>query len=50
MKDTVEVINFHIKRRGAQDRILVQIKFEKCTTNFHSENSEVTVKTTIANL
>ena len=50
MKDNVEVINFHIKSRGVQDHILVQIKFEKCTTNFHFENSEVTVKTTIASL
>ena len=50
MKDNVEVINFHIESRGLQDLILVQNKVGKCTTNFHFENSEVAIKTAIANL
>ena len=50
MKDTVEVIYFHIKRRGAQGLVFVLKKFEKCTTNFYFEIGEVGIKTTITNL
>ena len=50
MKDNVEVIHFHIKSRGAQGLVFVQITFEKYSTNFYFENGEVGVKTTIANL
>ena len=50
MKDNVEVIHFHIKSRGVQGFIFVEITFEKCTLNFCFENGEVGIKTTIANL
>ena len=50
MKDNAEVIHFHIKNRGVKGHILVQIMFEKCTTNFLFWNVEVGIKTTIANL
>ena len=50
MKDNFEVIHFHIKSRDAQDLVLVQITFGKCTTNFDFENGKVGIKTTIANL
>ena len=49
MKDNVEVIHFHIKSKGVQGLVLVQITFEKYTTNFYLENGEVDIKTTIAN-
>ena len=49
MKDNVEVIHFHIKSKGVQGLVLVQITFEKYTTNFYFENGEVDIKTTIAN-
>ena len=39
MKDKVEVIHFHIQNRGVQSLIFVQIKFGKCTTNFHLQNT-----------
>ena len=50
MKDNVEVIHFHIKRRGARDFVFGQITFKKWVTNLYVENSEVGLKTTIANL
>ena len=49
MKDNVEVIHFHIKSKGVQGLVLVQITFEKYTTNFYFENGEVDIKTAIAN-
>ena len=39
-KDNVKVIDFHLKRRGAQGLVFVLIRFEKCTTNFIFENDE----------
>ena len=33
-----------------QGLVFVQVKFEKCTTNFYFENGEVGIKTAIANL
>ena len=50
MKDNVEVIHFHIKGRGMQDLVFVQITFENCPLNFYFENSEFGIKKTIANL
>ena len=50
MKDSVEVINFHINSRGVQGLVFVQIKFEKCTTNFYSEIDKVSVKMVTSNL
>ena len=50
MKENVELINFHIKSRGVQGLVFVQITFEKCATKFYFENSENCIKTTIANL
>ena len=50
MKDNVEVIHFHIKRRGARDFVFGQITFKKWVTNLYAENSEAGLKTTIANL
>ena len=50
VKDNVKVIYFHIKSRGVQGLIFVQIPFEKYTTHFYFENGEVGVKTTITNL
>ena len=44
------MIHFLIKGSGVQDLVFVKITFEKCTTNFYFENSEDTIKTTIANL
>ena len=49
IQDNVEVIHFHIKSRGVQGLIFVQIRFEKCTTHLYFENSEVGIKTKIAN-
>ena len=49
MKDNAEVIRFHIKSRGVQGIIFVHITFEKCTTNFYFQNSEVGIKKAIAN-
>ena len=43
MKDSAEVILFHIKSRGAQGLVFVQIKFENCTTNFYFENGEISI-------
>ena len=50
MKDKVEVIHFHIKRRGVQSLVFVQITFEKYTTKFYFQNDKVVIKTTTANL
>ena len=50
MKDNVEVIHFHIKRRGAQGIIFMRRTFEKRVTSFYFENDEVDKKTTMANL
>ena len=50
MKDNVKVIHFHIKGRGVQDLAFVQITFEKYTTNFYFQNSQVGIKTKIGNL
>ena len=47
MKDNVEVINFHINNTGAQGLGLVQITFEKCTTNFRFGSGKINIKTTI---
>ena len=49
MKDKVQAIDFHIKIRGVQGLVFVQIMFEKCTTNVSFEKGEVGIKTTIAN-
>ena len=38
MKDNVEVIHFHIKSRGVQTLVFVQITSEKCTTTFCFSN------------
>ena len=50
MKDNAKVIHFHIKGRGVQGLVFVQITFEKYTTNFYFQNSQVDIKTKIANL
>ena len=50
MKDNVKVIHFHIKGRGVQGIVFVQITFEKYTTNFYFQNSQVGIKTKIASL
>ena len=50
LKDNAEVIHFHIKSRGLQGLVFVQIMFEKCTKNSYIENEEVGTKTTTANL
>ena len=50
IKDKVEVIHFHIKRRGVQSLVFAKITFEKCTTNFYFQNDKVGIKTTTANL
>ena len=39
-----KVIHFHIKFRGVQGLVFVQITFEKCTTKFYLENGEVCIK------
>ena len=44
------MIHFHIKSRGVQDLVFVQITFENFTSNFYFENSEVGIKTKIVNL
>ena len=41
MKENVEVIHFHIKSRGVQGLVFVQITFKNCTLNFYFENSEM---------
>ena len=50
MEENVEVIHFHIKSRGVQGLVFVQITYEKCTTNFYFENSKFGIKTTNGNL
>ena len=50
MKDNFEVINFHIKGRGVQGLVFVQITFEKCTTSTYIEIGEVVLKTKNADL
>ena len=50
IKDNVEVIPFHIKRRGVQGHVFVPIMLENCTLNFYFENGEFSIKKTIANL
>ena len=49
MKDNARVIHFHIKSRGVQGFVFVQIAFEKCTTNLYFENGKVAIKTVIPN-
>ena len=44
------LIHFHIKSKSVQGLVFVQITFEKYTTNFYFENSEVGIKTAMANL
>ena len=44
MKDNVEVIHFHIKSRGVQGHVFVQITFENCTLNFYFQNGEIGIK------
>ena len=49
MKNNVEAIHFHIKSRGVQRLILMQIMFQNCTTNFYLESdkdNKTTIKTT----
>ena len=41
MKDNVEVIYFHVKRRGAQCFVFVQITSEKYNLNFYFENGKI---------
>ena len=50
IKDNVENIHFHVKRRGVQGQVFVPITFENCTLNFYFENGEFGIKKTIANL
>ena len=50
MKDNIEMVHFHIKRRGVQGHVFVPITFENCTLNFYFENGEFDIKKTIANL
>ena len=50
MKDNVKVIHFHIEGRGVEGVVFVQITFEKYTTNFYFQSSQVGIKTKIANL
>ena len=50
MKDNIEMVHFHIKRRGVQGHVFVPITFENCTLNFYFENDEFDIKKTIANL
>ena len=50
MKDSLEVIHFHVKSRGTQGLVFVQITFERCTINFYFEKGKVHIKTTIADL
>ena len=50
MKDNIEVIPIHIKSRGMQDLVFVQITFENFHLNFYFENSEIGIKKTIASL
>ena len=50
VKDTVEAIYFHIKSKGGQGLIFVQIMFKMWTTNLYFENDEVGIKTTSTNL
>ena len=47
---TLPFVICHMKSRGVQGLILVEITFEKYTTNFYFENDKVSTKTTIANL
>ena len=50
MKGNVEVIYFHIKSRGVQGFVFVQITFENCTLNFSFWKQQSSIKKTIANL
>ena len=50
MKGNAKVIHFHIKGRAVQGLIFVQITFEKYTTNFYFQNSQIGIKMKIANL
>ena len=43
MKDNAEMIHFHIRSRGVQDLVFVQITFEKCSTKFCFKNEKVGV-------
>ena len=49
MKDNVEVIHFHIIRRGVQGVVFMKKMYKKCTTDFCFENGNVDAKTLIAN-
>ena len=44
IKGNFKVIYFHIKSRGVKGLVFVQITFEKYTTNFCFENSEVGIE------
>ena len=50
MKDSVEVIHFHIKISGMQDLVLVQIRLEGCTRNSYFENDKVGIEMANYNL
>ena len=50
MKDNVKVILFHIKSRGVQGLVFVQITLEKCATNLFFENGEAGIETTTTSL
>ena len=49
MKENIEVTHFHIKERGVQSPVFVQITFQKCPTYFYFENGQVGIKMTFAN-
>ena len=50
MKVNLEVSLFHMKSRGVQGLVFVQITFENCTLNFYFENSEIGKNKTVVNL
>ena len=50
IKDRIEVIHFHMKSRGVQGLVFVQITFEKGITNFYFNNGVVAIKMATANL
>ena len=41
IKDNAEVIHVHIRSRGVEGLIFVQVTFEKCTKKFYFEDGEV---------
>ena len=50
MEDNVEVIHFHIKRRGVQGLVFLQITFEKCTANLYFENAQDSTEMAVVNV